>query len=373
VSANKGEIQDPRPRLRRARYVAGRLTGFVLLVVSAATARAAEIREDETVLFFPTFATPSPAGGWDVHVHGIVFERGEWKRTTEFLRKRLQKKTGELSDAERATFEDRVRPFFADNERFKRVTIRIGESAHTLDRSKRNGHFRGTVHIGTNAIVNPDQTGWIPFSAVLPESDSRAFHGKILCVPATGVSVVSDVDDTIKISDVLDRKKLMQNTFAKPFEPVSGMPELYQRWGREKGVTFHYVSASPWQLFEPISGFLQSNSFPAGTFHMREFRWKDRSLWRFLKSPEKYKRAEILSLLEAFPRREFVLVGDSGEKDPEIYGTLAAENPRIKAVYIRDVTGEEAGAPRYIRAFAGVARERWRIFKDPAAIQGALP
>jgi phosphatidate phosphatase APP1 len=91
-------------------------------------------------------------------------------------------------------------------------------------------------------------------------------------------------------------------------------------------------------------------------------------------SPERYKPGVIEPLLRRFPKRQFVLVGDSGEKDPEIYGALARKFPaQIRRVLIRDVTGESAGSPRYEKAFARLPREVWRVFKRPREIQDALP
>ena len=66
---------------------------------------------------------------------------------------------------------------------------------------------------------------------------------------------------------------------------VPGMAEAYDRWSKAGGVTFHYVSASPWQLFAPLEGFVRSNGFPAGSFNLKSFRWKDRSFFDLFKSP----------------------------------------------------------------------------------------
>jgi phosphatidate phosphatase APP1 len=67
-----------------------------------------------------------------------------------------------------------------------------------------------------------------------------------------------------------------------------------------------------------------------------------------------------------------VLVGDSGEKDPEVYAEMMARHPQqVAAVYIRDITGEAIDAPRYqaLLARPGVAASRWTVFTDP----GTLP
>ena len=64
------------------------------------------------------------------------------------------------------------------------------------------------------------------------------------------------------------------------------------------------------------------------------------------------------------------LIGDSGERDPEAYGTLARSHPaQIEHIFIRDVTGEKADAARYRAAFREVPAERWKIFIEPKEIR----
>ncbi|CAF3409392.1 unnamed protein product, partial [Rotaria sp. Silwood2] len=69
----------------------------------------------------------------------------------------------------------------------------------------------------------------------------------IYILASQGVSVISDIDDTIKISKVLCIPSLLKHRFYDDFKPVNGMNELYQKWHQQK-CQFHYVSASPWQL-----------------------------------------------------------------------------------------------------------------------------
>lgn len=77
-------------------------------------------------------------------------------------------------------------------------------------------------------------------------------------------------------------------------------------------------------------------------------------------------------MLNDFPRRCFVLVGDSAEQDPEIYGELARANPeRIAAIFIRDVTGEPVDAPRYAQALRGLPAGRSTLFTDPDGLPSA--
>ena len=85
--------------------------------------------------------------------------------------------------------------------------------------------------------------------------------------------------------------------------------------------------------------------------------------------PERYKTPVIEPLLQRFPGRQFVLVGDSGERDPEIYAALARKFPmQVTRICIRNVTNEPMGADRYKNAFRGLPPELWRVFRDPKEI-----
>ena len=90
-----------------------------------------------------------------------------------------------------------------------------------------------------------------------------------------------------------------------------------------------------------------------------------------LSSPERYKRRTIEPLLQQLPRRTFVLVGDSGQHDPEVFGELARRYPRqVRRVFIRDV-GRSTTA-RYREAFNGIDRNAWQVFSDPATLPKIL-
>jgi phosphatidate phosphatase APP1 len=177
--------------------------------------------------------------------------------------------------------------------------------------------------------------------------------------------VISDIDDTIKVSVVRDRVEMLRNTFLRPFRAVNGMSALYARWAAN-GAVFHYVSSSPWQLYAPLERFMDEAGFPAGGIHLR---------W-LLKRGEKYdltassmthKLTTIAALLALHPRRSFVLVGDSGEKDPEIYGEIARKNPgRITRILIRKAPLADESAARYEAAFAGLPATLWQVFAEPA-------
>ncbi len=90
--------------------------------------------------------------------------------------------------------------------------------------------------------------------------------------------------------------------------------------------------------------------------------------------PDKYKLGILRPILKRFVERRFVLVGDSGEMDPEIYGELARQFPRqVERIFIREVRGDTPGSDRYTKAFHGLDPGLWKIFIKPSEIQDDLP
>ena len=104
---------------------------------------------------------------------------------------------------------------------------------------------------------------------------------------------------------------------------------------------FHYVSANPWQLYDTINKFMESAGFPKGSMHLRNFRWKDFRSLELFSYPVTFKLSVIENILRRLPERKFILVGDSGQSDPEIYAELYCKYPnQILHVFIRDVKGK---------------------------------
>ncbi len=338
------------------------------------------IKSDEEVVFYPTMGWPvdeSEESDWEIEIHGSIYERGNIGAGVAAAVLLLRQLTGlgdEQFDTDEARlFQQRAEAFAVDNEGGKQIPIRIGERIHTLPASNANGHFEARLRLSRADVIaaSGGQFRELTFSAILPSGDRRDFSGTVHLVPqGSRLHVISDVDDTIKISEVRDRSALLKNTFCRPFQPVPGMAELYQSWAADD-VHFHYISASPWQLFAPLSEFIREHNFPQGTFHMKLFRIKDRTAMNLLGSQEHYKRNLIEPLLKRFPNDQFVLVGDSGEQDAKIYAELARDYPRqVRFIFIRNVTDEPLD--KFRETFAGIAPDRWEVFQESAEIATPL-
>lgn len=348
------------------------LASAVLLLQSAAAREAVPTRiaSDEHVLFFPQTAALSADGSsWNVPIHGWIFE----PESSDFLRSRILKgiraDLGFVVDQPSlARFDKRIRLFLVDNERDKRVGIRLCGRRFTMPESSEDGHFQRTLKIDRRIAAQHSNDGWLSFDVPLPADDRRSFRGRIRLRSATGVTVISDVDDTVKISEVTDKKRLIANTFFKEFQAADGMAKLFRTW-EKMGADLTFVSASPWQLYPALSSWMEAEKFPRATFNLRQIRFRDSSLARLFDDPFASKVSRISAILKQFPQRKFILVGDSGEKDPEVYGELARRFPKqIATSLIRNVTEEPKTSRRMKKAFLDVPAPNWQVFKNPSEI-----
>jgi phosphatidate phosphatase APP1 len=329
------------------------------------------IKSDERVVLFPTGARLSAdESHWHLPIHGWIFEPEEGSILRKLLVSRLRKHLNlKPEDKTSDIFQTRMRLFLVDNERDKRITVRIGEHELQLPPSTPDGHFNGSLELPVDTVKELAQDGRVAVHVVTRPDDPREFRGTIHLVPQRGLSVISDIDDTIKITEVGDKRKILENTFLKPFRAVDGMADLYGKWAAQ-GALFHFVSGSPWQLYEPLAQFTAAADIPPATFHLRRIRLKDASVLQLLADPYQSKLTAVDRLFRTYPERRFILVGDSGEKDPEVYGEIARRYPnQVLQILVRNVNDGLRSDDRFQRAMTDVPASLWQLFHRPGEIK----
>jgi hypothetical protein len=349
------------------------LTSLLLLLAIAGYSQVSTVTKNQEIVFYPGVVHPSPDGkGWDLEINGSVYKLDQRRAGIALLRDALGFEHIKMSEAENAIFTERARLFMVDHKAGRQVVLRFGEKIYSVGKSGSDGRFSGHIHLSDAELVAL-RSSVSPLCAALPGDDTRQFSCPVNFLDARGITVISDIDDTIKVTQVRDRQAMFRNTFLEPFAAVPGMAEVYRSWAENSKAQFCYVSASPWQLFLPLSEFVRSNGFPSGTFYLKQFRLKDESFWSLFQNPEKYKPTVIEPLMKRFPDRKFVLVGDSGERDPEVYGVLARSFPaQVTKIFIRDVTNEPPDGERFQRAFHDLPPSCWKVFREPSEIAGPL-
>ena len=329
-----------------------------------------DISPDETVVFFNTAGWLDSANQeWQLPVHGWIYEPEASVARKSALEKILQEGF-DLSATEQTegNFSRRLNLLLADNERGKRIVVSLAGNDYALSESAENGHFEETIVIPAAEAARHLENGFIHYEAVTSDAEPREFRGMVRLLEPDGLSIISDIDDTVKVSNVTDRKALLEHTFLLDFLAAPGMAELYRKWSTD-GTGLHFVSSSPWQLYEPLREFLDRHGFPWATYSLKSVRFRDETLFDLFKEGTETKPVAIKGILDRYPNRKFVLVGDSGEQDPEVYASLLRERPhQVVKVYIRNVTQESDDNARFTTLFEGVDRERWQLFEDPATL-----
>ncbi len=330
-----------------------------------------DIKDDEFVQFFNTTAWfDESTDEWHVPVHGWIYEPQDSTVRRALFEKILKEKYAlEIDEETDANFSRRLNLVIADNERGKSIVVDIAGRREVLPASAPNGHFDEILVIPERVVAEHAKGGALTYAAVTRPAYDRSFTGTVRLVEPRGLSIISDIDDTVKVSMVTDRKALLEYAFLRDFEAAPGMAGLYEDWVGDD-VSLHFVSSSPWQLYAPLTEFLTDHGFPWANLNLKLVRFRDETLFDLFKKGTETKPAIIRRILDRYPQRRFVLVGDSGEQDPEVYAGLMREYPQqVLKSYIRNVTGEKPGNDRFSSVFGGIPADRWTLFDEPASLQ----
>ena len=305
---------------------------------------------DVDVTIYPTYGFQQGTN-WLIPLRGWVHQN---RRLPDHLINELAEAVIGCDDAEISNFASRFDAFSDDSRSNQTVTIQFDHDneQHSFQISDLNGLIEMTIAMpvakAESLLAQQNASdSWLTFKVV---SNGHTGKGNVNLIPPQGVSLVSDIDDTIKITEVPgDKDVMLKNTFCRDFVFIGEMVEKYRAL---KKVSFHYVSGGPWQLYQPLAESLAAAGFPQGTFHLnyfpKNFLAEDtRSLLKdsiagSLGRTYDHKVEQITRLIERFPQREFVLVGDSGEWDVEVYRRMRQLfGARVREIWIRDVVNDQ--------------------------------
>lgn len=335
------------------------------------------------IVFFPTYARRLPGDGrWRATVAGMVTRPLPAKSRRRTMAVAVLKRLLDLDEAQVASaiFQRRAEAFLFQRVAGLPVRVTIAGRTYPAGQTDRSGHFLAEIDLDEEAVraathaSGPDAR-WLSYEGLAEDDEREAVAGpggRIQLVEAFGGSVISDIDDTVKDTNVANRRELLANTFVREFRAVPGMADLYRAW-QAAGTAFHYVSASPWQLADCLDGFLSDVGLPAGSLHLKLFRLKDSTPLGRLPSRKRSKRRVIERIMEEFAGRRFLLVGDSGERDPEVYAAVAKRRGgQVAGIAIRAVDGR-ASRKKLEARLARLSRRlppgMIRVFEDAGELQ----
>jgi phosphatidate phosphatase APP1 len=275
----------------------------------------------------------------------ILPYRGHGTARELFLRGRVLEERGITRSGQHDTPWDNLRNmarrFASDEVPRARVRTTFGDvRLETV--ADEEGFFEVSVEL-PEPLTGP--TRWHPVELELlhphsPGGKRVRSTGQVLVPTGADFGVISDIDDTVVRSSATNVLKmawivLLNNAHTRlPFEGVNAFYEALRRGaeGRVHNPIF-YVSSSPWNIYDVLEDFLNVHGVPPGPLFLKD--WSPSVLGKH----RTHKLGIIRTLLRTYPDLPFVLLGDSGEEDPEIYLQIVREHPgRIPAIFIRDVT-----------------------------------
>ncbi|MCP4026655.1 MAG: DUF2183 domain-containing protein [Sphingomonas sp.] len=223
------------------------------------------------------------------------------------------------------------------------VTLSLNGNRKTVT-TDRDGYF--DVHLMIDRPL-PAERSWHRGTLDIVMRDERTVRGEAeIYVPPRAVDlvVISDIDDTVMYTGVANKLKMMYRLFLKKAHQRTAFPgvsafyqALFAGADGQRRRPMLYVSRGPWSIYEVLEEFFQSNGIPVGPIlFLREW---GLSLQRPLPlKAEDHKTKLIEQMLSLYDNLPFVLIGDSGQHDPEVYAQIVREYPgRIRAIYIRNV------------------------------------
>jgi len=228
------------------------------------------------------------------------------------------------------------------------------EETFTTDR---DGYFR--VHLSP-ALPPPRDRSWHTMDLSLPRPQTVQAQAQIFIPPAgCRYVVISDVDDTVMHTGVANKLRMLWRLFvedARSRVAFPGVGALYRALhagaSGDQQNPMLYVSRAPWGIYEVLEEFFDRHGIPVGPIlFLRE--WGVSWTSPLPRKAETHKRELIHNMLALYCDLPFILIGDSGQHDPEIYRQIVEEHPgRVLAVYIRNVSRN----PERIREIEDLAK-----------------
>ena len=248
------------------------------------------------------------------------------------------------SDSDWRNFLNMARNWFTDEVPFAKLEARFRDEVFEA-RADEEGYFSVEVPV-ENSSEGAAMWLDVDLQLVDPVGDFPVTASASVQLPSLGseFGIISDIDDTVIHTGATDLLQMARNTLlgnAHTRIVFNGVSALYAALARGKDGRgrnpFFYVTSSPWNLYGLLSEIFELRSVPKGALFMTDWGIDDE---KFVEAGHhSHKKGAIRRVLDFYPDLKFILIGDSGQQDPEIYTDILDEYPdRILALYIRDVT-----------------------------------
>ncbi|KAF5651299.1 actin filament organization app1 [Fusarium tjaetaba] len=315
---------------------------------------------------------------WEAEFVAAVFENEPKCRVADIV-SGIASTLGLADDAaERDVIEKRIIPFLWDIQAARVFWIEHKKKEIKLGPTSING-----ITTSVEPLHHAHKGSVVDATALVPQGTQGLHDMQTYYAGPEGWAIISDVDDTIKVTLTSDPLGILKTTFVDEPIPVPGMPELYSELQTllPRDTPWFYLSASPYNLY-PLLREFRDRYFPQGTLILRDSSWRTVAglLSALTMGTEEYKADRMKKIHSWLPKRKLILIGDSTQSDPEAYGEIYRTFPGwVKMILIRKATDvaaigieEKNQLERFEKAFKNVPVEAWHVFEEPNFILNAL-
>jgi hypothetical protein len=389
-----GHLQSP----VTAKAVASTTVNSLLSYLGTKNPLPQPIKSNDTVWLMDNVAfRAADTNEWEAEFVAAVFEQHESKSIEEAV-SAVAEKIGLADDEEaKKTIASRIHPFLQDILPGREVHAVHGVGSRDEETAEAEGGGAPTEttkltlgpggHNGISSDRRPlphaEDGSRVPAVADVPEGVNGLLRMTTFYAEPEGWAVISDIDDSIKVTMTSDPIGILRSTFVSDPTPIEGMPELYA-WIRTlltDRAPFFYLSASPYNLYPFLHAFRDAH-YPHGQIVLRDASWMSIPglLSNLTLGTHEYKVDRMRKMHAWLPRRKLICIGDSTQSDPESYGDSYRAFPGwVHCILIRKVTDiamvgiEEKNEPeRFEKAFRGVPTSVWHVFEDPQECYGHI-
>ncbi|KAM5345624.1 hypothetical protein ACJ41O_011485 [Fusarium nematophilum] len=330
--------------------------------------------------------------GWNVRVHGNVYKVPDVDQdkiddlANVFL---IDTDVDELSDPQKAQARNVTRSIFVVQQDDVSVTMdfvnNVGvdpdESGGAINakggaqkiklpyNTTDQGDFdvfvtlRNTTGPDDGHLIPGNETSQIQTLNVYAEGRNNSGNATAYLVPPRGITILSDIDDILRITKIYEPKEGLLNTFARPFVSWMNMPDIYANWSVSiDDLHFHYLTTTPEQITRNYMEFIYK-TYPLGSFDTRPLNFSD------LSATLSIRRFLLDKIFQTFPDRRFILVGDTTNPDVlKAYPALYKDYPdQVQCIFLRNTSATDDGNkfPYNTEGFKDIPQERYMFFLVP--------
>ncbi|MCJ1369714.1 hypothetical protein MMC20_000926 [Loxospora ochrophaea] len=224
------------------------------------------------------------------------------------------------------------------------------------------GDYDGFVQINSSGLAQGNATSEIQRLNVYTNGTDTG-NATAYLVPDEGLTIISDIDDILRVTQIYEPSLGILNSFARPYVPWMNMPDIYANWSRSiPNFHFHYLTTTPEQITRNYMDFIYK-TYPGGSFDTRPLNFSDvdatLSIRKFL----------LEKIFQTFPKRKFILIADTSNSDVmKDYPLMVTEFPgQVQCIFLRNTSATDSGDkfPYDTSGFKNITQQTYMFFLVP--------